>query len=88
MRREILTSRDLSRLRRLLAEEPELARIKMEHWCDHKQALPLGFMAMLRFDRERLGLPGDLPGTGAIPRALIDAGAPVDGGPGDKGRRR
>jgi transposase len=48
-RREILTSRDLSRLRRLRVEEPELARIKMEHWRDHRQALPLGFMAMLRF---------------------------------------
>jgi uncharacterized protein len=83
-RREILTSRDLSRLRRLLAEEPELARIKMEHWRDHKQALPLGFMAMLRFDRERLGLPRELPGTGAVAKALIDAGAPVDGDPGDK----
>jgi uncharacterized protein len=83
-RREILTSRDLSRLRRLLAEEPELARIKMEHWRDHKQALPLGFMAMLRFDRERLGLPRELPGTGAIAKALIDADAPVDGDPGDK----
>jgi hypothetical protein len=83
-RRQILTSRDLSRLRRLLAEEPELARIKMEHWRDHKQALPLGFMAMLRFDRERLGLPRELPGTGAVAKALIDAGAPVDGDPGDK----
>jgi ankyrin repeat protein len=83
-RREILTSRDLSRLRRLLDEQPELARIKMEHWRDHEQALPLGYIAMLRFDHERLGLPGDLPGTGAVAKALIDAGAPVDLDPGDK----
>lgn len=83
-RREILTSRDVSRLRRLLAEEPELARSKMEHWRDHKQALPLAYMAMLRFDHERLGLPGELPGTGAVAQALIEAGAPVDGDPGDK----
>jgi ankyrin repeat protein len=83
-RREILTSRDLFRLRRLLAEEPELARSKMEHWRDHKQALPLGYMAMLRFDHERLGLPEQLPGTGAVAQALIEAGAPVDGDPGDK----
>lgn len=83
-RREILTSRDLSRLQGLLADDPELARVKMEHWRDHKQALPLGFMAMLRFDRERLGLPRELPGTGAVAQALIDAGAPVDGDPGDK----
>jgi ankyrin repeat protein len=83
-RREILTSRDLSGLRRLLAEEPELARSKMEHWRDHKQALPLGYMAMLRFDHERLGLSRELPGRGAVAQALIDAGAPVDGDPGDK----
>jgi ankyrin repeat protein len=82
-RREILTSRDLGRLHRLLLEEPELARSKMEHWRDHRKALPLGYMAMLRFDAERLGLPGDLPGTGAVAQALIEAGAPVDGDPGD-----
>jgi uncharacterized protein len=83
-RREILTSRDLSRLRSLLAEQPELARIKMEHWRDHEQALPLGYIAMLRFDHERLGLPREFSGTGAVGRALIEAGAPVDGDPGDK----
>jgi ankyrin repeat protein len=55
----------------------------MEHWRDHKQALPLGFMAMLRFDAGRLGLPRELPGTGAVAQTLIDAGAPVDGDPGD-----
>lgn len=75
----ILNSRNLSHLARLLAEHPELARTKMEHWCDHKRAEPLGYMAMLRFDHGRLGLPRELPGTGAIAKALIDAGAPVDG---------
>jgi ankyrin repeat protein len=83
-RREILTGRDLARLDRMLSDQPELAKIKMAHWCDHKQALPLGFMAMLRFDAERLGLPRELPGTGAVAQTLIDAGAPVDGDPGDK----
>jgi ankyrin repeat protein len=82
-RREILTRRDLDRLGQMLSEQPELATIKMEHWCDHKQALPLGFMAMLRFDADRLGLPRELPGTGAVAQRLIDAGAPVDGDPGD-----
>lgn len=82
-RREILTSRDLSRLHHLLTEQPELARVKMEHWRDHEQASPLGYMAMLRFDRKRLGLPRELPGTGAMAKALIDAGAPVDGDPSD-----
>jgi hypothetical protein len=84
-RRDILNSRDLSRLTRLLAEHPELATATMEHWCDHpKGADPLGYMAMLRFDHGRLGLPRDLPGTGEIARALIQAGAPVNGHPGDK----
>jgi uncharacterized protein len=84
-RRDILNSRDLSRLTRLLAEHPELATAKMEHWCDHPQgAGTVGYMAMLRFDHERLGLPAGLPGTGAIARALIEAGAPVNGHPGDK----
>jgi len=40
-------------------------------------------MAMLRFDRGRLGLPSELPGTGAMARAPIEAGAPVDGYPED-----
>ena len=83
-RRDILNSRDLSRLTRLLAEHPELATTKMEHWCDHKSADPVGYMAMLRFDHARLGLPSELPGTGAAAKALIDAGAPADGYPGDK----
>jgi len=83
-RRDILNSRDLSRLTRLLAEYPELATTKMEHWNDHKSADPVGYLAMLRFEHDRLGLPRDLPGTGAIARALIDAGAPVNGRPEDK----
>lgn len=83
-RRDILNSRDLSRLARLLAGHPELATAKMEHWCDHKSAGPIGYMAMLRFDHARLGLPSELPGTGAAAKALIDAGAPADGYPGDK----
>jgi uncharacterized protein len=82
-RRDILNSRDLSRLARLLAEHPWLATAKMEHWRDHECAGPVGYMAMLRFDSGRLGLPGELPGTGAIAKALIEAGAPVDGYPGD-----
>jgi uncharacterized protein len=38
---------------------------------------------MIGFDHERLGLPADLPGTGRVAAALIDAGAHVDGLPGD-----
>lgn len=44
----------------------------------------LNDIAMLRFDHRRLGSSGDLPDTGAVARALIDAGAPVDGHPGDR----
>jgi ankyrin repeat protein len=44
----------------------------------------LSDVAMMRFDHERLGLPGEVSGTGAMAQALIDAGAPVDGRPGDK----
>ena len=83
-RRDILNSRDLSRLARLLAEHPGLATTRMEHWCDHKSADPVGYMAMLRFDHDRLGLPPELPGTGAMAKALIQAGAPVNGHPGDR----
>ena len=83
-RRDVLNSRDLSRLTALLAGHPELATTKMEHWCDHQVgADPLGYMAMLRFDHDRLGLPRELSGTGAMARALIEAGALVDGRPGD-----
>ena len=83
-RREILTTRDTKRLGELLAGDPALAARSLEQWCDHpKGARPLGFIAMLRFDAQRLGLTGDLPGTGEIARALLAAGAPVDGEPGD-----
>jgi ankyrin repeat protein len=82
-RRQILNSRDLARLAALLAEGPGLASAKLEHWSDHRRAEPLGYIAMLRFDAERLGLPPDLPGTGAVAQALLDAGAPVDGQIGD-----
>ena len=36
-RRDTLNSRDLSRLTRLLAEHPELATAKMEHWADRQR---------------------------------------------------
>jgi hypothetical protein len=83
-RRDILNSRDLSRLTRLLAEHPEMATEKMQHWADRQCGEPLGYIMMLRFNHDRLGLPAELPGTGAIAKALIDAGAPVNGRPGDR----
>jgi uncharacterized protein len=56
----------------------------MEHWADQQHGEPLGYITMMRFNHDRLGLPRELPGTGAIARALIDAGALVNGHPGDK----
>ena len=83
-RREALNSGDASRLRALLAEQPELATERMKHWRDHPRgASPLGYVAMLRYDTAR-GLWRDVTGTDALARALIDAGAPVDGEPGDR----
>jgi uncharacterized protein len=82
-RREILDERDLDRLGALLAEQPALATTTMEHWCDHpKGASPLRYLAMLRYDTAR-GVWRDVTGTGPLARALIEAGAPVDGGEGD-----
>ena len=83
-RRDVLNSRDLSRLTALLAEHPELATSQLEHWADRVYGEPLGYVTMMRFNHDRLGLPAELPGTGAIARALIEAGAPVNGRPRDK----
>ena len=54
----------------------------MQHWADQACEDPLGYVTMMRFNHDRLGLPGELPGTGAVAKALIDAGAPVNGRPG------
>lgn len=79
-RRELLNSRDVSRLRALLARDSALATAKLENFCDHPKGVdPLGYIAMLRFDARRLGLPSGLPGTGIMARALLDLGAPVNG---------
>ena len=82
-RREILESRDLARLTKLLAEKPALATSSMEHWCDHPTgASPLGYVAMMRYDTSR-GAWRDLPGTGAVARALLAAGVAPDGAAGE-----
>lgn len=78
-RRNIFDSGDVTRLRALLAEHPELAVEELRNWCDHQRgASPLGYVAMLRYDTSR-GIWRDVPGTGAMARALLDAGAPADG---------
>ena len=83
-RRKVLDDRDLGRLTALLAEEPELATAQMVHWCDHPRgASPLGYTAMLRYDTAGQ-VWRDLPGTAAMASALIEAGAPVEGEPGER----
>jgi len=82
-RRDILNSRDLSRLAALLAAHPELATTRMEHWSDHKSADPVGYLAMLRFDHARLGRPARPTPNGSdcpcTPRRVM-AGWPACGG--------
>ena len=51
-RRDILNSRDLFRLTRLLAEHPELATTEMEHWSDRQRGEPLGYITMMRFNHD------------------------------------
>lgn len=83
-RREILDARDLGRLAALLTEEPALATATMEHWRDHPRgAAPLGYTAMLRYDTAT-GAWREVSDTAAVARALVDAGAPVEGQPGDR----
>jgi uncharacterized protein len=56
----------------------------MEHWRDHpKGAPPVGYLAMLRYDTSR-GVRRAVAGAGALARALIEAGAAVNGDPGEK----
>lgn len=83
-RRRLLDERDLAGLRALLVEHPELAVERMEHWCDHRLgATPLGYIAMLRFDADRLGLAPVNDGTKEVARMLVASGARVEGDPGD-----
>lgn len=52
--------------------------------ADHSEdSLTLGNVAMLRYDTAAK-VWRDVPGTGAMARALLDAGAPVDGRPDDR----
>lgn len=82
-RREILDRCDVAGLDVLLTEQPELARTPMRSWGDHPCGTsPLAYVAMLRYDTEQR-VWRDVPGTGDMAKALLAAGAPVDGDPGD-----
>lgn len=83
-RREILDHQDVERLTACLAKDAGRAVEEMEHWRDHPLgAAPLNYVAMLRYDSAR-GIWREVPGTGEMARALLAAGAPVDGKPGDR----
>ena len=83
-RRAVLDERDVDRLRALLAEQPEQAGAKLVGWRDGRGASPLAYLAMMRFETGQLSVPGDAHRTGAMARALLAAGAPVDGDPRDR----
>ena len=84
-RRAILNARDIATAQERIDDDPAWATADLTGWCDHRRgAAPLSYMAMLRFDAERLGLTGPLAGTGEMAALLLEAGAPVDGRPGDR----
>ncbi len=74
-----LRSGDVEELRGLLAAEPGRAATWIRPFAGHRRgASPLGYVAMLRCDTGT-GVWRDVPGTGELARALLGAGAPVDG---------
>lgn len=82
-RRAILDAGDVTRLTAILDGEPGLATEPLRRWRDHPVgAAPLNYVAMQRFDTSRR-LWREVSGTAALARALLAAGAPVDGQPDD-----
>lgn len=80
-RRRILDRSDVVGLQQLLADDPFLAVDELLHWRDHPLgAAPLNYVAMLRYDTAGK-IWREVPGTAAMTRALLAAGAPVDGEP-------
>lgn len=71
-------------VRRLIDRHPELVSLDLTGWSDHPLGVsPLGYVAMQRYDTNR-GVWRHVEGTAEAARALLDAGAPVDGRPGDR----
>lgn len=82
-RRRVLDRHDADALARFVADHPEAVRDDLTNWSDHPRgASPLGYVAMARYDTTRHRWR-DVAWTGAAARALLGAGAPVDGNPGD-----
>jgi uncharacterized protein len=83
-RRDILDRRDVPALLALLAEHPELATEDLRQWSDHPRgAGPINYAAMLRSDSTTMTWH-EVTGTGPVIRALLAAGAPLDGRPEDR----
>ena len=84
LRRETFDSVDVGGLRALLRDHPELAVQRMEHWSDHRSGIsPIGYVAAQRYDTARR-IWRDVPDAHLMARALIEAGAPVEGEPGER----
>ena len=81
-RRGVFDSRDPVRMADMIAKDPGLAVENMSNWSDHGTIAPLSYVALMRCDVGH-GVWRDMPGSGELARQLIDAGAPVDGQPGD-----
>ena len=81
--RSLLDRGDVAGLAALLAADPAAARRRMGPWCDHPLgADPLGYVAMLRYDTAH-DVWRDVAGTADLARALLAAGAAVNGEPDD-----
>ncbi|MBN9619039.1 MAG: ankyrin repeat domain-containing protein, partial [Actinobacteria bacterium] len=83
-RRDILDRGDVARLVELLTAHPELAIRRLAHWSDGNRNRPLAYVTKMRFYHDQAGAPADVSGTGALARALLAAGAPVNGRRRDK----
>jgi ankyrin repeat protein len=80
---EVLEHGDLTELRARLRADPGLAAREMPPFPGHRHgASPLSFVAMLRYDAPG-GVWREVPGTGRLAETLIEAGAPIEGLPGD-----
>ncbi|TWE12730.1 ankyrin repeat domain-containing protein [Rudaeicoccus suwonensis] len=82
-RRVLLDSRDPARIAALLAQHPDLAVARLHGWSDHSDIRPLQYVASMRCAVGE-NVWRDMPGTGRIAQALLAAGAPLNGGPGDR----
>ncbi len=83
-RRGIFDLRDPESLAAFVADHPELVTADLQNWRDHPVgASPIGYLAMARHDTTN-GSWRNVSGTGAAVAALIAAGAPVNGEPGDR----